>query len=536
MSGGVKHIALSPETLERVGRVFDYHNLTKHTRESVRKSPYELDWTNRPSPFRTFQDRPHIDLPQDVGSIDVDALDVMRFGTDALPAGLVGPPQTLATLATWLFLAYGITGTVESEHGTQYLRSCPSAGGLYPCELYVAAFGIQDLEPGLYHYSPSEFCLTKLREGNETLARLRRGRPDLHFLETVPAAILVSTIFWRSAWKYRDRGYRFSLLDSGHLVENLRLAATGLGMAPMVRLRVNDAAVRELIGVPAEASFGEAEAVQAMVIWADKADKPMAATRTSAVALPLIPREPLSPNPVAEYLAIAPTHRNCVGPGPSVREILPPLTDLSPLPEDIEKVPVGAADPEKGETLSHAILTRRSARNFAARPMAFSKLAELNWQAFRGGTYSPLRPDGPHTALVRPFWFINAVQGLESGIWYYHPVQDAWSVIRRGDFRQHAAALCLDQEFTGSAGAVCFMVANLVALLTKGGPDAYRLAHLEAGVVGQRLAIAATAMVLGVASVGAFYDEDARRFLGLNQTGWELLYCVAVGETDAEQA
>ncbi|MGA2497193.1 MAG: SagB family peptide dehydrogenase [Tepidisphaeraceae bacterium] len=510
--------------------MFDYHNLTKHTRESVRKSPYELDWANQPSPFRTFENHPRVELPQDVGSIDVDALDVMRFGTDALPAELVGPPQTLATLATWLFLSYGITGTVEGDRGTQYLRTCPSAGGLYPCELYVAAFGIQDLDPGLYHYSPAEFCLTRLRGGEETLARLRRGRPDLQFLKTVPAAILVSTIFWRSAWKYRDRGYRFSLLDSGHLVENLRLSGTGLGMAPMVRLRMNDAAARELIGVPVDAPFGEAEAVHAMVIWADKAERPMAAASTPASALPPIVRAPLSPNPVAEYLAITPTHQNCVGPGLSVREIRSPLTDLSPLPEDMEKVAVAAADPEKGDALGPVIARRRSASSFAARPMAFSKLAELNWQAFRGGTYSPLRPDGPHAALVRPFWFINAVDGLESGIWYFHPVQDAWSVIRRGDFRQHAAALCLDQEHAGSAGAVCFMVANLVTLLTKSGPDAYRLAHLEAGIVGQRLAIAATAMGLGVGSIGAFYDEDARRFLGLSQTGWELLYCVAVGE------
>ncbi|MFI5380066.1 MAG: SagB family peptide dehydrogenase [Tepidisphaerales bacterium] len=530
MSGAVKYIELSPETLERVGRVFDYHNLTKHTRESVRKSPYEVDWENQPSRFRTFDDLPRIELPQNVGSIDVDALELMRFGTDALPAGFAGAPQTLATLATWLFLGYGITGAVEGEHATEYLRTCPSAGGLYPCELYVAAFGIQDLEPGLYHYSPSGFCLSKLREGDETLGRLRRGRPDLDFLKTVPAAILVSTIFWRSAWKYRDRGYRFALLDSGHLVENLRLAATGLGMTPMVRLRMNDAGARELIGVPIDAPFGEAEAVQAMVIWADKAENPMSASRASTLPMPPIARAPLSPKPAAEYLAIGPTHQNCVGPGQGVRDVLPPLTDLSPIPEDIEKVAVAAADPEKGAALSRAILLRRSTRAFAARPMAFSRLAELNWRAFRGGTYSPLRPAGPHAALVRPFWFVHAVEGLERGIWYYHPVQDSWSIIRHGDFRQHAAALCVDQEFAGTAGAVCFMVANLVTLLTKTGPDAYRLAHLEAGVVGQRLALAATAMGLGAASIGAFYDDDARRFLGLNQTGWELLYCVAVGE------
>ena len=51
----------------------------------------------------------------------------------------------------------------------------------------------------------------------------------------------------------------------------------------------------------------------------------------------------------------------------------------------------------------------------------------INRLAFRGGTFFPLHPDGPHVALVRPFWLIHEVVGMDSGLWYYHPPTDAWS-------------------------------------------------------------------------------------------------------------
>ena len=76
----------------------------------------------------------------------------------------------------------------------------------------VALFGqaigdcVEGIEPGLYHYSPKEFALRKLRGGAETLARLTRGRPDLAFLKTVPLAMLVSTIYCRATWRFGRRG------------------------------------------------------------------------------------------------------------------------------------------------------------------------------------------------------------------------------------------------------------------------------------------------------------------------------------------
>jgi nitroreductase len=65
--------------------------------------------------------------------------------------------------------------------------------------------------------------------------------------------------------------------------------------------------------------------------------------------------------------------------------------------------------------------------------------------------------------------------------------------------------------------------------MSHAGPDCYRLAHIEAGIVAQRLYIAANAMGFGCGFSGLFYDDEVRRFFGLEKSGWEVLHEVALG-------
>lgn len=523
----VEPIVLPPDVLERVARVFDYHQLAKLTPALLRDAPYVLDWQNFPSPHRVFESLPQVQLPRSLLRPETDTLDVLRRHADVEPSPA---RQDVLTLASWLQLAYGITQKRVSPHGPYYLRSCPSSGAAYPGEVYVLSLGLPGLTPGLYHFSQKGFQLRMLREGGEALARVLRGRPDLNFVKSLPAVVLVSTIFWRTAWKYRDRGYRHSVLDAGHLVENLVVAAGGLGIRTHTRLRVSDTAMRELIGVPPDAHFGDAEAVHALVAWADAADEPHPPPRPgTGASLPPIPRPPISHNPV-EYAAILPTHVHCVAPGVGVTEVKPPFTELTAMPDGIERIPVAqSATPLGGDPLADVVTRRRSARDFLRESLPAAKFFEANWRAFRAGTYWPLRPDGQHVALVRPFWLVHDVAGLDSGIYHYDPVADAWSLLRQGSYRAQAKALCALQELAANAAAVCFMAANLGTLMSNTGPDAYRLAHLEAGICGQRLCLAAEALSFACTGIASFFDDDARKFLGLAQTGWEVIYAAAVG-------
>ncbi|HWE03340.1 MAG TPA: SagB/ThcOx family dehydrogenase [Tepidisphaeraceae bacterium] len=527
---------LPRDILERVERVLEYHRSTKLTPHSVRANPTVLDAATKPAPHRCFADLAAIPLPTKLLDASAPAIALLSDGVGALAESQLRPPQDLRTLASWLFLADGIAAMAAGGSAAQ-VRTCPSSGALYPYEIYVAVFGVEGLEPGLYHYNVKDFTLCKLRDGLVTLATIKRGRPDLNFLKSVPAAILVSTIFWRSAWRYRQRGYRMALLDAGHLVQNLVAAANGLGIATNPRLQVNDKNMRELIGIPSRADFGLIECVQAMVVWADIATNPItdAGVIGKRASLPRIRRAPLSSRYIP-YGSIVATHDDCAAPGMALRDIRSPSTELSPMPDDrLSPAPAtagaGAADP--GATIRHALLSRRSIRSFSDRSMSLHQFLAINRLAFRGGSIFPMMPDGPHLALLRPFWVCSLVAGLDAGIWYYDPIGDRMACLVAGDFHSKSAFLCVEQSLCSHAAAVCFLVADLRALTAHAGPDIYRLTHLEAGLVGQRAYLAATAMGLGCCGIGAFYDDEIRKFLSLDETGWEPIYAFAVGYSES---
>jgi SagB-type dehydrogenase family enzyme len=528
-------VTLPRDILDRVERVLDYHNATKHTYDSIRQLTPRTHLKDQPTLLRTYPGLPKVALPTSLLDLPVASLALMREGVNALPESHVQPPQDLKTLATWLYMAYGVSTERKFGIYKYRLRTCPSASALYPCEIYVAALAIKGIDPGLYSFNPQEFTLTKLREGADTLAQIKRGRPDLAFLKSVPAAMLVSTIFARAAWKYRARGYRMSLLDAGHLVTNIVTTANGLGISTMARLQMNDSTMRELIGVPPDPDFPTLEAVQAMVVWADDSDAARNADG-APVPLPPPPRKlpPIPRPPLAEMIepqdSILAVHFDCMKPGIPVREVRPPLTELSPLPPEHRMHEMQITDePPRGPSMREVLLKRRSTRDFTSQSIARNKFLAVNLAAFRTGTFVPLYPDGPHVALVRPIWMIHDVSGLTPGIWYYHPPANQWSLLRGGDFRKQTSFLCLEQPRCGNAAAVCFLVANLHTLTHGAGPDLYRLAHLEAGIVAQRMALAAGGCGIGTCPIGTFYDEEIRQFLGLHLTGWEVLYATAMG-------
>jgi SagB-type dehydrogenase family enzyme len=370
--------------------------------------------------------------------------------------------------------------------------------------------------------------LARLRDGPETLARLMRGRPDLHVLKRSPAALLISTVYARSAWKYGLRGYRYALLDAGHLVGNLAAAAAALGMGVDVRLKVSESATRELIGVGQAPAAGEAESVQAMVIWSDpRQHSAEMAADAAAGPMPAIARGPRGP--ASEHPLMLEAHQACTAPGVAIRDVKPPVTDLSALPEDVPRIMLTGEGAAASLALDRVVAARRSAHSFSRRPITAGQLGALGRAAFRGGTFDPLQPAGRHLALVRPFWFVRWCDGIEPGIWYHDPVTDGWSLIRAGDFHVQCRHLCLGQRPAGKAAATGFLMASLGAAMAAGGPDVYRLAHLEAGVAVQRMALAATSLRLASTPLGDFYDDDVRRFLGLLQTGWEPVHAVCVG-------
>jgi SagB-type dehydrogenase family enzyme len=134
-------------------------------------------------------------------------------------------------LAAILGAAYGVTGSLGRGDGVQRLRAAPSAGALYPLELHVLARHVRDLPSALFHYDPLRASLEECAATPD----LAEATPYVQLVSSAAATVVVSACFWRSRFKYGLRAYRFTLLEAGHVVQNLLLAAAslGLGAAPV---------------------------------------------------------------------------------------------------------------------------------------------------------------------------------------------------------------------------------------------------------------------------------------------------------------
>ena len=160
-------------------------------------------------------------------------------------------PVSLDELAGILHAAYGRThqllGDAPPGIGPQF-RATPSGGGLYPLEVFTLAWRVRGLEPGLYHFDPLRRVLEIVRVGDLT-AELASATIYPDPATTCAAFLVVTAVFWRTRFKYGLRGYRFALLEAGHVVQNALLAATALGLASVPLAGFFDARMDALLGL-----------------------------------------------------------------------------------------------------------------------------------------------------------------------------------------------------------------------------------------------------------------------------------------------
>ena len=221
---------------EEVGRIDvseDYHEASRVYRETVDPlvtgaRRLETNRELRVSATRSvkrYGHLPRVELPDaSLGAATLATCLARRrsrreFGDD---------PITLEHLAALLHAGYGVSGALEGT--PQLLRTAPSGGALHPLELYVLAGRVTGLEPGTYHYDPLRHVLERLAAGQGDPARLT---PYEDVVAASAVVIAVTAMLWRSRFKYGARAYRFTLLEAGHVAQNILLAATALGLAAL---------------------------------------------------------------------------------------------------------------------------------------------------------------------------------------------------------------------------------------------------------------------------------------------------------------
>jgi len=208
---------------------------TNHSYISVRKNAFFLDWNSQPKKTKEY---PHF---------------YPRFNVEK----------------------FDLIGKATFQHRGYQLRTVPSAGGLYPCEVYVQLRGVEAFIDGIYHYEPLNSKFTLLYEITDDgieyyIDKTKRYKGFI---------FLVSSVYFRSSWKYGNRAIRYILLDSGHQLAAIDAALQLLGMDREIVFDFNKIDINSIFG------FDDYELSMVILKSGQEIDKP---TKEIRVKFPFV--------------------------------------------------------------------------------------------------------------------------------------------------------------------------------------------------------------------------------------------------------
>lgn len=151
----------------------------------------------------------------------------------------------LEQISQILWSAQGITDSQKD------LRSAPSAGALYPLEVYlsVGQNSVEGLEPGIYHYLPSQEQIEKILLG-DFRSSLASNCLNQSFIGTAPVSLIIAADFSRTTEKYGERGRQYVFLEAGHAAQNVYLQTTALGLTTVTVGAFDEQSLSKTINLP----------------------------------------------------------------------------------------------------------------------------------------------------------------------------------------------------------------------------------------------------------------------------------------------
>jgi hypothetical protein len=438
----------------------EYHRATMHDPSGLRpdgprlvRDYRPLQWDRKPPQFKTYPGLESILLPDDISLSPSKGLSVDALGR-------------------LLFLSAGVVRTADLAGDTLYFRAAGSAGNLSPIEVYVLTGDVPGLAAGVYHYEPVEHALV----------RLRPAPGD------TPPALILTGVPWRTAWKYRERGFRHLYWDAGTMLAQMLAVADEAALAARVQVGFVDEAVAALLGAD-----GVHEVALAVVPFAgtfilpEPEDVPSGHLADEPLEFPLITLAQraghLATDQDVESWRRAATTLGGERPYSTARALRRPL-------DEVIRGRGSSRQFHPGLTAPNELLG--GAMDWATRPVEGDFVID-------GAT------------LLDHYLAVHAVDGVEPGA--YHWRAGELEQLRAGDVRGAASHLCLDQALGGNSAYTAFHCARLEDVLAPLGSRGYRAANLEAGIVEGRLHLFAYDRGLGATGL-TFYDQEVPRFFG----------------------
>jgi SagB-type dehydrogenase family enzyme len=443
---------------------------------------------------------PVLDLPAYPPGSGRPALEVLQ---GAIGAGAGG--NGTAFLSQLLFHSAAISAAkrVPSTGYEYMLRVNPSSGNLHPTEVHFLTRGLTEWPDGLYHYRVSSHAAEQRALGDFAL--------KVDGISS-PIVFLLTSIVWREAWKYRERAYRYCLHDIGHAWQALVLAARAMGCESF-----------------ATGYFPDDQVAQACRLHGD--ESPLLIVQLTGPSIPL--RDPDASDVVwfggeanrlssecIEYSLIQNIHS-----ATKLDAGLDAVAKAEPMPTGAgtHKLPPPASSPRPFGDVARR---RRSALDFRGGTLSMS---QPQLSAILDAAVRPLRADFATARYVQLYIYAHRVDGMDPGVYRHWPERGELETIASGDQRVMAAGLSLGQDLAGNACVAFSMIADLERAGRAHGDRGYRYAHFEAGAMGQRMYLAAEALGLQATGIGAFFDDEVNRYLGLESAQGQVIYHFAIG-------
>ncbi|GIW22084.1 MAG: hypothetical protein KatS3mg068_1091 [Candidatus Sericytochromatia bacterium] len=485
-----------------------YHNETKYTPEGLKKNARALDWSKQPIPFKNYINAEKITLGELLKKQDNDLSD---------------DEKSLKKLSKLLYYTNGITAMIPYTPPL-YLRAAPSAGGLYPTEIYVITNNYKGLVNGIYNFNPKTHSLNLFAKGN-FFDKLKKACFSHPSLEKSNIVLIYTGVIFRSEWRYQERAYRRILLDTGHVMGNTIIYSPFIGYYSNLIEPFNDDYVNDLLFL----NKNEEVTLSIIALTEEKLNNKNNFLYPSQIKKDFSSK---LDNLIIEF------HNST-----KIDDLQKTNILESKIEKDNNKTKFSFAFGEKIEpkiiewnnSLENVISKRRSTRAYNASSIDKDDLSKILTFTYKPELYKEqgfdYLPDNYDLSIIDTYIAILNVKDIEDGCYYYLYERDELKQIRFKNFREEIYYLCLGQNLGRDASAVIFHTTNLPLSINKYGERAYRYLHLQAGILGQRINLACTRLDIGVSGIGGFFDNDVNELLGIPEEV-AVLYITTIGKPE----
>lgn len=522
-----------------IQQVRDYHQRTKHSLQAYAKGPEALDWSAQPNSFRVFEGSPITVLP------------LVKLPETLLFSDLIAqknPANTFhaKSLSSLLRLSFGLAQWKQFGTDQWALRCNPSSGNLHPTEAYVLLVGWDGFKNGVYHYDSYLHALA-----------LRCEFLDQAAFEPL-LLVGFSTVHWREAWKYGERAFRYCHLDIGHVLGSLGISAASLGWQIALLADGADERLSHLLGT-GRSEFQSVEAECAECLLAVGPSSTLAEAEnvweilvhTAASGCWMGAPNLLDPKPLYRWPVI--DEVNAASKLVSAKNLVA-LSAFSNFKSKHDAVNIDFSCSKL--SAEQVILRRRSAQAYAPEFV----LSQADFWQLMNCLSDDVNWPGPAAHNIHVVIAVHKVEGVTPGFyllnregsncakksfgglkdslgrwtdWVEISHQPAIYSLHRmttANVQRAVGTLDCNQRIATDGAIEIGFLAEFDDALEQFGAAAYRHLHWQAGLLGHRLYLQATALELAGTGIGCFFDDAWHELLGITDTRFQFVYHFAIGQ------